>query len=325
MDHYQDEYWNDLPEVRGYMCRRATGDSSVWWMDYFKEHYAAAPRKRALVFGCGNGWVERDLYDRRVAERFDAFDCSPAYLEQAMRDRGDRAISYSQADFDTYRPRGRYDLLVNVASLHHVRYLYRMLALLWDALEDDGVFVHWEYVGPSRNQYSDHHLAILRGINGALPPRFRTPHPLRHDLATFLGGDPTEAVHAADILPALDLLFQPVERRLLGGGVAYQILWNNLREFRKQDGEAKETLDWLLRLDDSLTESGAVPSLFAFLIYRKRSAPARQALLRKFVQEPAREAFARASGGCYPTEVVQSLSRRATRFLRTALDVGQQV
>ena len=32
-------------------------------MDYFKRQYATPRRKRGLVIGCGNGWVERDLYD----------------------------------------------------------------------------------------------------------------------------------------------------------------------------------------------------------------------------------------------------------------------
>jgi SAM-dependent methyltransferase len=318
VDHYKDQYWNDLPTVVSHLCRRATGDPGLWWMDYFKARYATPPRKRALVFGCGNGWVERDLYDRSVAEQFDAFDASAAYLEQATRARLDRRITYAQADFDSYRPASTYDLLVNVASLHHVRYLFRMLAILRDALEDDGVFVHWEYVGPSRNQYTDEHLAVMRGINEALPRRFRTPHPLRHDLRTFLAGDPTEAVHAADIPRALDLFFEPVERKLLGGGVAYQILWNNLDEFRKGDAEAKGTLDWLLTLDERLTESGAVPPLFAFLVYRKRQSTGYRALLGRFVEEPVREAFARAAGGRYPAEVLRGGRERARALLDRA-------
>jgi SAM-dependent methyltransferase len=306
INHYADQYWNDLPAVLSYLCKRATGDSSLWWMDYFKKHYATPPRRRALVFGCGTGWVERDLFDRKVAETFDAFDSSSDYLAIAKGQRGERPIHYAQSNFDGYVPQVSYDLIVNVASLHHVRFLFRMVDLLSRALDPDGLFVHWEYIGPSRNQYSASHVAILRGINQSLPERFRTPHPLRHDLRTFLAGDPTEAIHSADILRALDEYFEPVERKVLGGGVAYQLLWNNLSEYRKDDEEARAILESLLRLDESLTSTGAVPPLFAFLIYRHRARRrSLSAAIDRFVREPLRERFADLTGGLYPTDLVR--------------------
>jgi SAM-dependent methyltransferase len=325
VDHYRDEYWNDLPGVLRHLCRRATGDPGLWWMDYFKRCYATPPRKRALVFGCGNGWVERDLFDRGVADQFDAFDVSQAYLDQAMRERHDRRIAYFRADFDTFQPTGRYDLLVNVASLHHVRYLYRMLERLWHAIDEHGLFVHWEYVGPSRNQYSDAHVAIMKAVNDSLPERFRTPHPLRHELSTFLAGDPTEAIHAEDILDGLETYFEPVEKKILGGGVAYQILWNNVAPFRSDDPEAQQALEWLLRLDESFTDSGAVPPLFAFIVCRKRSSIGLRAPLQRLVREPVRERFSRFTGGVYPAELWRTNARRFRRKwdgLRSAARAG---
>ncbi len=310
VNHYSDQYWNELPTVLSYLCRRATGDPALWWMDYFKRKYATPPRTRALVFGCGNGWVERDLFDRGVAESFDAFDASAEYLASAEKQRGSRPISYERSNFDSYVPRRSYDLIVNVASLHHVRFLFRMVELLSRAMDPDGVFVHWEYIGPSRNQYSASHVAILREINQSLAPRFRTRHAIRQDLATFLAADPTEAIHSADILRALDIYFEPLERKVLGGGVAYQLLWNNLAEFRKDDPEARATLERLLDLDESMTESGAVPPLFAFLVYRRRPKPrSLSSLINRFLREPLRERFADLSGGLYPAEIIRGRSR----------------
>ncbi len=306
VDHYADQYWNELPRVLSYLCRRATGDPSLWWMDYLKRKYASPPRKRALVFGCGTGWVERDLFDRGVADRFDAFDASPHYLAIAEKERAGRPISYSNANFDDYSPREKYDLIVNVAALHHVRYLFRMAHVLAGSLQPDGVFVHWEYVGPSRNQYSDRHLAILQQVNDSLPTRFRTRHPLRHDVATLLGGDPTEAVHAGDIRRALQNEFEMIEDHSLGGGIAYQILWNNLDEFRKDDDEAKATLERLLELDQTLTDRGIVPPLFAFMICGHKTRPNWSSYFDRLVREPARETFARFARGYYPSEAVHS-------------------
>jgi 2-polyprenyl-3-methyl-5-hydroxy-6-metoxy-1,4-benzoquinol methylase len=309
VDHYKDEYWNDLPRVISYLCRRSTGDESLWWMDYFKKIYATPPRKRALVFGCGNGWVERDLYDRGIAEHFDAFDASSHYLETAERQRGSRSITYRQANFDDYVPDGKYDLMVNVASLHHVRFLFRMSHVLANALEPDGLFVHWEYVGPSRNQYSDDHLALLHAINHAMPVRFRTSHPLRHELSTFLAGDPTEAIHSADIVHALEHHFETIEFKPLCGGLAYPLLWNNLAEFRKGDAEAAATLEWLLRLDEAVTDSGVVPTLFAFMTCKPRRHRRPAEPLDRLLREPMRERIASWTGGRYAPELLRDRRR----------------
>ena len=188
-NHYADKFWNDLPQVLSYLCRRATGDSSLWWMDYFKSNFASRPFSRGLVIGCGNGWVERDLYDRGIASHFDAFDFSAHYLEQCEQSKGARSIRYWQDSFETFNPEGTYDLIVNVAALHHARYLHSHLQKLQGALSEGGVFVNWDYTGPSRNQYSDEHVNLMRAVNEMLPARFRTPHALRPDLRTLLAGE----------------------------------------------------------------------------------------------------------------------------------------
>jgi SAM-dependent methyltransferase len=316
VNHYAAQFWNDLPAVDQYLQRRSTGGASHWWMQYFKDRYAMPARRHALIIGCGNGWVERFLADLGVAEHFDAFDASADYLKAAEEQRGDRPITYRQFDWNTWVPERSYDLIVNVAALHHCRYLFRMTHLLSGALEPRGVFVHWEYVGPSRNQYTAAHLALMHGINESLPERFRTRERLSHTVAEHIAGDPTEAVHSADILRALDDFFEPVECKMLGGGVAYHLLWNNIDEFRKDDDEAKTALDWLIRLDESLTEHGVVPPLFAFMVYGSRMRKASLgAVYDRLVRERLREKFADVARGYYPGEFLKE-NRWTKHFFR---------
>jgi len=311
VDHYRDEYWNELPAVISYLCRLATGDGSLWWMDHLKRKYASPPRKRALIVGCGNGWVERDLFDRGIAERFDAFDASQAYLDQAEAQRNGRPIRYALSDFASFRPAGTYDLVVNVAALHHARRLYRIFDVLRQALDDDGLLVNWEYVGPSRNQYSPAHAALLRAANESLPVRFRTSHPLVHDIQSFLSGDPTEAVHSAEIERAFADRFDVLESHPLNGGIAYPILWNNIAPFRSADPEARAGLDRLLALDEVLSTAGAVPHLFCYSIgtHRSQSVGARGCVDR-WLREPVRESLAGVTGGLYPSEILAKGHRR---------------
>jgi SAM-dependent methyltransferase len=281
-------------------------------MDHLKRKYATPPRKRALVIGCGNGWVERDLADRGVAEHFEAFDASQAYLDQAEALRRGRPIRYFQSDFSQFllSNSGKYDLIVNVAALHHARRLYRILDVLKQGLATDGIFAHWEYIGPSRNQYSHNHFALMRAVNESLPERFRTPHALVHDLGTFLAGDPTEAVHSAEIARAFADRFDVLEWHPLNGGLAYQLLWNNLAPFRGDEPEARSTLDRLLELDEALTRAGLVPPLFCYFVGgpRSRAAPLR-AHADRWLREPLREFLASLTGGIYPSELLAAEHR----------------
>jgi SAM-dependent methyltransferase len=307
VDHYSDEYWNDLPDVLAHMCRRSTGDPHLWWMDYVKTRYATPPRQRALVIGCGNGWVERDLCDRGVALEFDAFDASADYLEQAEAQRGDRPISYTRADFASFVADRTYDLIVNVAVLHHAQFLYRHVAMLRKAITAEGIFVNWDYIGPSRNQYPRSQVALMTKVNDGLPERFRTPHPLKSPLHTILPVDPTEAVHSSEILRAVSIYFDFAERCDIGGGVAYQLLWNNIVEFQKGDAEASDVLQDLLALDASCTDSGAVPVLFSFFVCRPRPRPSMlRAAYHERAREPVRESLSRCLRGYYPREFVRS-------------------
>lgn len=305
-DHYSDLYWNDIPRVQSHLCKLVTGDENVWWNRQLKDSYATPPRERGLVIACGNGWVERDLYDLQIAEHFDAFDPNPTYLEEARKLKGSRSIDYFQATFTDFPLDQKYDLIVNVAALHHARFLYRTVSRLSRALSPQGLLVSFDYVGPSRNQYSERQLELMIQANAALPERLRSPHRLRPPLKPMVEDDPTEAVHSAELLAAVEQYFDIIEQRDLGGGVAYQILWNNVEAFRDEsDEEAQEELDRLLALDHKLTRNGEIPTLFTFFLARPRSRPPQlQAYLARWVKEPLREALScTLLGDYYPREI----------------------
>ena len=75
--HYTDKYWNDLDSVVKYKNKLSTGDENTHWIDdifsRFKKHL---PFEDVLIVGCGNGWLERRLYDQGIGKNFDAFDIS---------------------------------------------------------------------------------------------------------------------------------------------------------------------------------------------------------------------------------------------------------
>lgn len=160
----------------------------------------------------------------------------------------------------------------------------------------------------------------------ALPPRFRSPYHLRPDLREAVASDPTEAVHSAEIPTPIRDYLDIVEWHDLGGGIAYEVLWNHVDPFTERSDEAQRELQVLLDTDEELSGTPGIPHLFAFIIgRRKRTRPPVSAHYRRLVFEPLREAIAERTGYLYPRELLRLFVVRhptlvrGVRSLRTGL------
>ena len=264
--HYSDKYWNDLELVRKYKDNLATGNENTHWisdiLNRFKEYL---PFGNVLIVGCGNGWLERQLYDLGIGKHFDAFDMSEKYINEAKELKQSRPIDYFLDDINSMSKieDNKYDAVFNFAVLHHAMNIEYALKKLASCLKNNGLMFNEEYVGPARNQYSDDHVNIMLEIMSDLPKKFRTKAKfLRPPLANFRV-EPSEAIHSDLILPLIPKYFDIVYQRNLNGGVAYQILHNNIDEFNDtSNSESVKWLEYLLQRDLQFTENGKVPVLF---------------------------------------------------------------
>ena len=264
--HYSDKYWNDLELVRKYKDKLATGNENTHWisdiLNRFKEYL---PFGNVLIVGCGNGWLERQLYDLGIGKHFDAFDMSEKYINEAKELKQSRPIDYFLDDINSMSKieDNKYDAVFNFAVLHHAMNIEYALKKLASCLKNNGLMFNEEYVGPARNQYSDDHVNIMLEIMSELPKKFRTKAKfLRPPLANFRV-EPSEAIHSDLILPLIPKYFDIVYQRNLNGGVAYQILHNNIDEFNDtSNSESVKWLEYLLQRDLQFTENGKVPVLF---------------------------------------------------------------
>jgi len=214
--------------------------------------------------GCGNGWLERKLYDMKIGKKFDAFDISEKYLQEAKDLKGDRLIDYFKDDINNLQKikPNSYDVIFNFAILHHATKLDDAMKKLSKYLKLGGLMFNEEYVGPARNQYSDEHLEIMLEVMADLPEKFKTKHSLRPPLANFRV-EPSEAIHSDLVRPLFEKYFDVIYERNMNGGIAYQILWNNIDQFQNLDDlEAKKWLNYLLNKDSKFTEQGKIPVLF---------------------------------------------------------------
>lgn len=302
--YYSGQYWNDLPRVLEYMCENFTGDKRKWWTQDFQERYGDKPFESALVLNCGNGWVEREFIDRGIAKHVVAFDYSFELLQSASKEKGARPIAYFRADANRIDfPDDCFDLIVNVAALHHVQYLDRLCRILCRALQPHGIFVNYDYIGPYRNQYSWMHWFYIQRVNRTLPLNIRKEPLEKPHLPTMLHTDPTEAIHSNLIVESVARYFDVIERHDTGGGIAYEILTHNPKLKTISAHELNPLIDRVLAFDKQYTHSKRVPPLFSYFLARPNKNALRDtAVLRRAAErEHRREAWARAHLGTYST------------------------
>jgi SAM-dependent methyltransferase len=294
--YYNSTYWNDLPPVIEHISELCTGDRTKWWVPEFKDRYCQnGPFEHGLFLACGNGWVEREFLDRGIVRRATAFDYSRELLEIAEAERGARAITYFQADANTidFEP-DSYDLVVNVGALHHVQYIDRLCRILCRTLKAGGVLVGYDYVGPSRNQYSRRHWQLIQKTNQALPALLRKEKLIYPHLPTMVATDPTEAIHSDLELPVLERYFSTLERHDLGGGLAYEVLSHNDKVDSAPVQDLAPELERLLQLDRATTAAGRIPTLFSYYVLRPDKSTLTGPELDRFRrEEDRREALAR--------------------------------
>ena len=262
--YYSDQYWNDLPQIQNYINQSTTDNPDVTWIEdiltRFKQYL---PFENVLIVGCGNGWLERQLYEMKIGLHFDAFDISQKYIDEARELSKNMPIDYFIEDINTMSniENKKYDAVFNFAILHHATEIENATKRISEVLKPDGLIFNEEYVGPARNQYSDEHLKNMIEVMSDLPSKYRSKHMLRPPLANFRI-EPTEAIHSDLVRPMFEKYFDTIYERNMNGGIAYQILWNNIENFNNDDPEGQKWLDYLLKKDFEFSENEKVPILF---------------------------------------------------------------
>ena len=221
--YYRDKYWNDHPYTHAYNRRRFDGIKGVRsWGEYFLAEYLNnTPVDKALFLNCGNGWVERELYDLGLFRSAVSFDYSQELLVQAKELAEARPIDYFQCDCNKVDfEENQFDLVINYAAMHHVQWIDRLNRIIAKTLKEDGYFVNCDYVGAHRNQYGKAHFSRMQAVNGILKGDLRAEPFVHPDLAGMIHCDPTEAIHSELIFKMFYRYFYPLERKDMYGGIA---------------------------------------------------------------------------------------------------------
>ncbi|MBW3564387.1 MAG: class I SAM-dependent methyltransferase [Acidobacteria bacterium] len=264
-------YWTQHPLISQYVNCLVTGVSWLHPTQGLKAGWAYHPLKLGLSVGCGTGELERDVvYKQRICERMEAFDISPASLKKARklaRKEGARAIRYRRADFNSIvLPPDRYDIVFFHGSLHHVSDPDRLLAEVEKSLKPHGLVYVDEFVGPSRDEWTDEDMKPVREEFDRLDDRLK----LRPAKPPVVFEDPSEMIRSSRIIPALRERFEIVHYKPYWGNLLHPLFCClNGAELLKPESEP--LIRRLIEKEKALVASGEITKpLYAVLLCRKR-------------------------------------------------------
>lgn len=271
-------YALDHPRVRqGVYDRYLGGRDPFGWM----ADRMALPARHALEIGCGGGHLAFGLIADGYCRHIDAFDVAEPGIvaaQQRARDAGLRTLRFHLLDGNTWTmPRHQYDFIYASHALHHIDRLEHLFGQAAQALQPGGVFFAEDYVGPTRMQYSDAHLAAMNRALALLPDskrldfygRMKTGIE-RQPPELFLQHDPSEAVRSADILPALRAVFD-VEVVPMGMSLSFQVLLDIVHNFDPDDPGDDALIDAIVAAEMDAEQSGDAETLFACIVARHKS------------------------------------------------------
>lgn len=246
-----------------------SGSPNEWPMEWFQRVFSPDPQSIGLSLGCGDGALERDVRKKGICRQITGIDLSARALELAAdtaASEGLAGIEYERGDFnDLDLESDRFDIVFFHQAMHHVANLEGCIEQVQKSLKKDGLFYLDEYVGPSRDQWTDELVGAANAVFRAFPKELRTtrtvPYPIEED-------DPSEAVRSADIVPLVEAGFEVIERRDYGGHLL-SLIYPLLRWDSMDEGTRPKVLDRLIEEERSSLAAGA-QTYYTVIIARNR-------------------------------------------------------
>ncbi|MCC7009744.1 MAG: class I SAM-dependent methyltransferase [Acidobacteria bacterium] len=270
--------WLDHPAVARHYRERGLIDGLPW------EAWVAARRggslDRTLELACGEGLRSSFLFEQRFAARVDGVDSDAETIRraEANRLRSGAAGLFDTANLNALRlPRRAYDLVLVCHQLHQIVALEALLDQVYAALAPGGVFVIEGYTGPSRFQWTDTQMSLVRAILTRVPERLRRfPwgatkfSEARPDPAAVTAQSLSAAIRSGEIVRLFDQRFASVARRPLGGTLQHLLYNGIMHNFVDDDREADQVIDLVALAEDALIDAELIASDFLLMIGERR-------------------------------------------------------
>ncbi|MGD1699648.1 sulfotransferase domain-containing protein [Dapis sp. BLCC M229] len=290
------KYWKDNPKAalvssnrwisnlvieKAINKRISGGKTEKYWLAWLIEDFFAGRKFDSLLsIGCGVGNHEILMAQLDFAKNIDAFDFSESALEIARRDaeKAGVKINFYQDDFNTFtiKENKKYDLIMCLGSLHHVKELEHCLSTIRNHLKPQGYVILNEYVGDCYNIYEKPQLDLINRIYNCFDDSLKSIKISKYKSPTIedvFAVDPSEAVRSKLILSFIKYYFHVEVLNEYGGGLIhelYQLLDSN--QFSPGDPKGDTIIRLLLEIEEILMEiPGGLKSDFCVSILRHKN------------------------------------------------------
>jgi 2-polyprenyl-3-methyl-5-hydroxy-6-metoxy-1,4-benzoquinol methylase len=274
--------WWAIPAVQRRWNTFGSGDPDVTFpMHVARTHLAGRADLRALSLGCGTGGNEINWARLGVFREIVGIDISPERIAAANAEAArlglDGSLRFRVADaHELIEANETYDVVLGLHSLHHFDRLDSTMARVARLVDPEGFLVVDEFVGPTRFQWTDAQLAAADRLLDRLPEERRRMadgrikrRAIRPSRLAMRLDDPSEAVDADRLLPAIKANFDVVDDRPYGGTVLHVALSGIAQNFLEDDDETRALIASCFAAEDE-----ALPRLghdFAFMVCRPRT------------------------------------------------------
>jgi SAM-dependent methyltransferase len=203
--------------IKRYYNRRFTGDENIPW---FETVARRGPFRRGLVLGCGGLSQEQSLVASLPGVPLTFCDIDEAGLDRRRRTldpqgSGDISTAVTDLNFAEFPP-DTYDLVVSVATLHHIVNLEHVAAQVQRTLTPDGWFFLYDYTGSSGMRFPTEQKRVFELVL----ERERARNPRLSPVTWHDAGDdiysPFEGIRAGETIGILGQHLAEVERYTAG-------------------------------------------------------------------------------------------------------------
>lgn len=278
--------WVRVPGVEQNINRRATGDPAIDWIDHSASLLTRLSKPvKALSLGCGFGVIERRLRRNDVCQSIHGVDVAGNAIESARKSaeaEGLDGLTYEVADLNAASfPLETYDVVFAHASLHHIFQLEHLLDEIKRTLKPNGLFVVYEYIGPSQMQFPRRDLELADVFLKVIPERYRKlqkrggikKEALRASLDSMNSSDPSEGIRASEIVPLIASRFEVRHFRYVGGTLLLLVFNEIAGNFSDTDVEVIPLIDALIAVDNFLIDNAVLPSYHVYMVCEKTENP----------------------------------------------------
>ncbi len=283
--------WWESEMVRQHINRLVSGSTSAapgrGLLERAKQLSGGRRYLLGVSVGCGIASKELRLMELGLVERFVLFELSEARIERGKemaQKKGllDRVEFRSDDAFKAFSGPS-FDFVHWDNSLHHMFDV--MDAVRWSeqVLKPGGMFYMFDFVGPTRWQWTDKSLDLIERVRGMLPERMlRDPwYPERRDTpllktrvdrktpARIMRDDPSEAADCGRILDALAKYFPTAEVKRVGGVIFHLGLSHVYHNIDESQPDDRAILSLLLMLDELCLEVPGIECHYATALATK--------------------------------------------------------